>query len=62
MRVLAGMGIYKEVGHNTFAPTPLARTYVTGSLLADGGIDVFVGMSLLLGTHVTNPLTSEQPR
>ena len=53
MSVLAGMGIVKEVGHDTFAPTPLAGAYVTGSPLADAVIHVFVDPSLLLETHIT---------
>ena len=54
MRVLAGMGIFKEVRHDTFAPTPLAGAYVTGSPLANGVIHVFVAAWLLLETHITN--------
>ena len=53
MSVLAGMGIVKEVGHDTFAPTPLAGAYVTGSPLADAVIHVFVDPSLLLETPIT---------
>ncbi|KAL8687847.1 MAG: hypothetical protein Q9218_006092 [Villophora microphyllina] len=33
MRVLTGMGIFKEVAQHTFVPGPLASVYVTGSPL-----------------------------
>ena len=58
MRVLAAMGIFKEVEHDTFAPTPLADAYVTGSPLAVGVIHLFVDVALLPETHVTNASNS----
>lgn len=42
MRLLAGMGIFKEVGHDAFAPTPLAAIYVTGSPFTEAVIHMYL--------------------
>ena len=60
--MLAGMGIFEEVGHNTLTPTPLAGAYVTGSPLADGVIHVVRGRIVAFSNAHHSFLTSGQPR
>lgn len=42
MRLLVGMGIFKEVGYGTFASTPLSHLYVSASPLTQGIIHMCV--------------------
>ena len=44
MRLLAGMGVFKEVGHDAFAPTPLAALYITGSPLIEAVVHMYVDL------------------
>ena len=46
MRLLAGMGIFKEVGHDTFAPTALAGVFASGSLFSEGVVHMYVNFAL----------------
>lgn len=41
MRLLAGMGIFKETARDTFASTPLASAYVKDSPMAAAIIHVY---------------------
>ena len=50
MKVLAGMGIFKEVGHDTFAPTPLAGAYVTGPPLIAAVVHMYVDRPFVSNT------------
>ena len=52
IRVLAGMGIFKEVGHELFVPAPLAGEYLTGSPLTAGVIYVCVDKFFASSTPV----------
>ena len=48
MRILAGMGLFKEVGHDAFAPTPLSGAYVTGSPLTEAVVHLYVSLPVAL--------------
>ena len=45
--MLAGMGLFKEIGQNTFTSTPTASVYVTGSPLREAVIHMFVIRTIL---------------
>lgn len=42
MRLLSGMGIFKEVEQDTFTPTALAGIYVSGSPLTEAVVHMYV--------------------
>lgn len=48
MRLLVGMGVFKEQGKGLYSSTNLAGAYVTGSTLAAGLTHVFVSQASLL--------------
>ena len=48
MRLLSGMGIFKEVGHDAFAPTALAGIYVSGSPLTEAVVHMYVNLVVAL--------------
>lgn len=51
MRVLAGMGIFKEVGHDAFVSMPLVGAYVTGSPLTAGVVHMCVDRPVVSSTQ-----------
>ena len=44
MRLLTGMGLFTEVGHDAFVPTPLAGIYVSGSPLTEAVVHMCVNL------------------
>jgi hypothetical protein len=42
MRLLAGIGVFKEVSPGLFTPTPLAEAYVTGSPFREAFMHLYV--------------------
>ena len=59
MRMLVGMGVFKEVGKDTFMSTPLAATYVTGSPLTDAVTHMFVDLIMEFHDHIINVPVAE---
>src|SRR5258706_168577 len=47
MRFLVGMGIFNEVGQDTFTSTPIASAYVTASPMAQGVIHMCVNQNVI---------------
>jgi hypothetical protein len=45
MRLLVGMGIFKEVAHGSFVSTPLASVYASPSPLPSAVVHMFVALS-----------------
>lgn len=47
MRLLVGMGLFKELGEGVYSSTNLAGAYVSGSIGAAGVIHMFVSQAPL---------------
>ena len=59
MRILAAMGIFKEVHQDTYLPTTLAGMYVTGSPFTAGVIHMSVNSIIAFRNHTADNFTPE---
>ena len=70
MRLLSGMGIFEEVGHDTFAPTALAGMYVSGSPVTEAVVHMCVTLVVTVSIvwlnlncqNLTNECAIQAPR